>query len=90
MMAVYVDMGCHQYGRMRMCHMMADSPVELHAMADRIGIARRWFQDSQDHPHYDICQSKKRLALSLGAVEVDSHRLVELIREQRARRMSEK
>ena len=42
---VYVDDYNAPYGRMTMCHMMADTLEELHAMADKIGIARKWFQD---------------------------------------------
>lgn len=43
---------------MYMCHMLADTITELHTMADRIGIQRKWFQN-KGIPHYDICQSKK-------------------------------
>lgn len=43
-MAIYVDDMKAGYGRMVMCHMLADSEDELHAMADRIGVARRWHQ----------------------------------------------
>jgi hypothetical protein len=27
-----------------MCHMIADSVKKLYAMADKIGVARKWFQ----------------------------------------------
>ena len=45
---------------MKMCHMLADTLDELHAMADRIGVARRHFQTDSSAPHYDICKSKPR------------------------------
>lgn len=69
-MAVYVD-DMHKYpmgrfGRMKMSHMIADTDDELHAMADRIGIARKWHQGH----HYDIALSKRALAVQCGAVEV--------------------
>ena len=43
-MTVYVDNMQASYGRMKMCHMVADSTDELLAMADRIGVARKWLQ----------------------------------------------
>ena len=65
-MSVYVDDMRAAYGRMVMCHMIGDTPAELHAMADKIGIARRWYQGD----HYDICLSKRALAVSNGAIEL--------------------
>jgi hypothetical protein len=61
--SVYVDDMRARYGRMIMCHMLADTPAELHAMADRIGVARRWFQNKASTPHYDIALSKRALAV---------------------------
>lgn len=74
-MAVYVDDMRAKFGRMVMCHMIADSEPELHIMARKIGIARKWFQDPRtmrgvSHPHYDICLSKKALAVACGAIEI--------------------
>lgn len=43
-MTVYVDDVRHPFRRMVMSHMWADSLDELLAMADRIGVARRWLQ----------------------------------------------
>jgi len=82
-MSVYVDKAIHPYGRMKMCHMLADTQDELHTMAAKIGIQRKWFQNRSAGWHYDICQSKRDLAVKLGAVEVDSRKLIELVRKQR-------
>lgn len=68
-MSVYVDKSAHGFGRMVMCHMIADTPEELADMADRIGVALKWFQANASMPHFDIAQSKKALALEAGAVE---------------------
>ena len=65
-MTVYVDNMRAPFGHMVMCHMIADTEDELHAMADRIGIARRWYQGD----HYDIALSKRELAVAAGAVEI--------------------
>ena len=70
-MTVFVDDMRAGYGRMVMCHMVADSDAELHAMAARIGVARRWWQAPPRHDsHYDIALSKRALAIQHGAVEI--------------------
>lgn len=85
-MAVYVDDMRAQFGRMVMCHMLADTDEELHAMADRIGVARRWHQKAgTPHSHYDIALSKRALAVAAGAVEIDKRGVYELIKARRAR-----
>lgn len=65
-MTVYVDDMRAKFRRMIMCHMIADTEDELHAMAERIGIAVRWHQGD----HYDIALSKRALAVAAGAVEI--------------------
>lgn len=70
-MSVYVDDMQWPFGRMLMCHMIADTSEELHAMADAIGVARKWCQFPGTYKeHYDIAQSKRALAVTLGAVEI--------------------
>lgn len=63
-MAVYVDDMKAPFGRMVMCHMLADTTNELLAMADKIGVARKWIQ----HPgtakeHFDIALKAKTNSL---------------------------
>ena len=82
-MSVYVDEARYRYRRMIMCHMLADTPAELHAMADRIGVARRWYQRHASTPHYDIAKSKRQLALAAGALELGRREVVEVIRRIR-------
>lgn len=83
-MAVFVDDMRAPYGRMIMCHMLADTDEELHAMAARIGVARRWHQKAgTPHSHYDICLSKRAIAVSLGAKEIDRRGVSEIIRRKR-------
>jgi hypothetical protein len=84
-MAVYVDDMAAQYGRMVMFHMVADTDDELHAMADKIGVARRWHQKAGTvHSHYDICKAKRMQAIGHGAVEVDRRGLASIIKSKRA------
>jgi hypothetical protein len=68
---VYVDNMSAGFGRMVMCHMVADSSVELIEMADKIGVARRWIQKAGTrHEHFDICLAKRKLAVANGATEI--------------------
>lgn len=84
-MSVYVDDIRATYGRMRMCHMIADSIEELLAMADRIGVARRWLQKAWTaDQHFDICLAKRRLAVRSGAIEITARDLVRRLRSRRA------
>ncbi|MEX2524475.1 MAG: DUF4031 domain-containing protein [Gammaproteobacteria bacterium] len=83
-MAVYVDNAQIPFRRMKMCHMIADSLDELHRMAERIGLRRRWFQDGGSFPHYDVCLTKRDMAISYGAVPVERRELVRIMRELRA------
>jgi hypothetical protein len=74
-MPVYVDDLRLPFGRMVMCHMFADTEAELHDMAERIGVARKWFQ-TEPHAswnHYDIALSKKALAVQYGAILTDRY-----------------
>ena len=82
-MAVYVDKARHPYRGMIMCHMLADTLDELHAMADQIGIDRRHFQILST-PHYDVCQAKRRLAVQAGAVEIERREVAALIKRWRS------
>lgn len=74
-MSVYVDdmhrLPMGRLGRMKMSHMIADTEDELHAMAARIGVARKWYQGD----HYDIALSKRALAVEAGAIEVTLRQL---------------
>lgn len=84
-MAVYVDNMRASYGRMKMCHMVADSTDELLAMADRIGVARQWLQKAgTPHEHFDIALSKRALAVEAGAKEVSMMDIGRIIRGRRA------
>lgn len=85
-MPVYVDNAQSRYGRMIMCHMLADTTDELLEMADTIGVDRRHFQHDGSTPHFDICKAKRRLAIANGAIEVSRRELVHIIRRLRVER----
>lgn len=67
---------------MVMCHMVADTIEELHEMATALGV-RKWFQDKPNKPHYDICLQRKMQAIKLGAKEVTSKELLNVLKGYR-------
>jgi hypothetical protein len=84
-MTVYVDDNKAPYGRMIMCHMAADSREELLAMADHIGVSRRWLQRAGTYlEHFDICLATRAKAVAAGAVEVTRKELVQMMLRRRA------
>jgi hypothetical protein len=55
-------------------HLQADTPEELHAFAQRLGMRREWFQTRPNRPendHYDLTQLGRKRALELGAIAED-------------------
>jgi hypothetical protein len=85
-MTVYVDdmylipMG--EFRGMKMSHMIADTPDELHAMADAIGLARRHYQGD----HYDVSMSLRRKAIASGAIAITLRELAKMSRKPRAKK----
>jgi hypothetical protein len=68
--------------KLLLSHMVADSLDELHEMAEKIGVQRKWFQ-SGSTPHYDVCQTKRKLAILCGAISVDKRGMVEICKNLR-------
>ncbi len=60
-------------------HLMADSVVELHLFAIKIGLKRFWFQNTK-YPHYDLFRSKIGTAIKAGAKVVSSKELIKIWR----------
>lgn len=82
-MAVYVDGMQAKFGRMVMCHMVADSTEELLEMVDKIGVQRRWIQYAgTGREHFDISLTKKALAIKNGAIEASWHKAAELFQRE--------
>lgn len=78
-MSVYVDSARNKFGRMLMSHMTADTLEELNDIAALVGLKRCWLQ-AQKHPHYDLCQEKRELAIHHGAKVVSSKDIVRIAR----------
>lgn len=85
-MSVYVDDMEAPFGRMIMCHMIADTHRELVEMAERIGVQRKWVQCyGHAKEHFDICKAMRAKAVRLGAVEVTMFGLADIISTRRFR-----
>ena len=98
-MTVYVDnfRAPATVGRIRgrWSHLTADTVEELHAFADRLGHRREWFQARCKHAkcpttdgvcvhfHYDVVDSNRTKAISLGAVPIDIREMGALIAVRR-------
>ena len=85
-MAVYVDdfetIGM-MYRGMKMCHMIADTREELLEMVDKIGVQRKWIQAyGTSREHFDICLTKKKLAIKHGAKEIGMRELAKMTKER--------
>lgn len=63
-------------GRKSYAHMVADSLEELHAFAINIGIKPHFYHRSKTAPHYDITSEQHAVALTNGAVLVDSREVL--------------
>jgi len=66
-------------GRARWAHLSADSPEELIAFADRLGLKRAWFQPGCLY-HYDVVDRLRTEAIRLGAEPVTSRELVRRVK----------
>lgn len=88
-MTVYVDDMYAPFGRMKMCHMIADTRAELDAMADTIGVARKWIQKAGTYEeHYDVAMGARKKAVKAGAIEITTDKLVWTLVSRRNRVVS--
>lgn len=85
---IYVD-GFRQLARVGRCrparwsHLLADDRDELHDFAAHLGLKREWFQDHPVRWHYDVTDTARRHAITLGAVEVTAREVASLLQARR-------
>lgn len=81
---VYIDNFNAPFGRMTMCHLIADTTEELLDMVDKIGVQRKWIQYPNTYnEHFDICLGKKKKAIELGAKEITSREYAEFCNKRK-------
>lgn len=67
-----------------MSHMMADSTDELLAMADRIGLNRKWLQrGGTSREHFDVSKAYRLRAIAAGALPVSPEEIVDRMSRRR-------
>ena len=78
---LYVDDARNPFGRMIMCHMMADDTDELLRAADWLGLRREWLQKAgTEYEHFDVSLSmRKRAVCELRARQMTGREMVRQI-----------
>jgi hypothetical protein len=74
---VYID----NKGKMGWSHLIADSILELHDFANKIGLKYVWFQSKPKKPHYDIKGMMRKRAIENGAKIVSSKEIIKVLKE---------
>ena len=76
---VYVDDMKAGFRNMIMCHLFADSDEELMDFAKRLGLKPAW----KHNDHFDISQSKRKLAVEIGAKEITQREMAIMVGKKR-------
>lgn len=92
-MSVFVDdmyrSPLGRYGRLRMSHMIADTTDELMAMADRIGLDRRYIQKpGTSFEHFDVGMGLRAKAIKEGAIAITMRELAAKCRARQSAKAS--
>lgn len=75
---VYVDNMNVKNGDWIQCNMVADTDDELLVLGEKCGLRKEWVKSGmyRDRLHFEVAQSKKKLAIKQGAKEIS---MVELM-----------
>ncbi len=86
MTMVYVDDAIWHWHGLRWCHLLADTPDELHRFASLLGLHRSSYQGppKTSTPHYDITGFERSRAVALGARVCSRAEIVAVARLARA------
>lgn len=93
-MSVYVDSMCNclknkNWPYNMCCHLIADSVDELLIFAERLGLKKVWFQNT-DIPHFDLTVNMRKKAIKQGAFPISVKEFIKKIRKIRSKTMVEK
>ncbi len=84
---IYVDdmykLPLGKFNRMKMSHLIADTTEELLTMVDKIDVNRKWVQyERTPQEHFDICMTKRKMAIENGAKEITVRQCAEFTRNR--------
>lgn len=70
------------------CHIIADTEKELVEFAINIGLKKEWLQKGTKRkpytiPHFDLTRSKRKVAIQLGAIEINMKEMARRIKKHR-------
>lgn len=67
------------------CHMFSrgHDQAELHRMAEKVGLERRYFQDREGFPHYDLTPRRRVAVILKGAKAMSSAEFKDWLRRMR-------
>ena len=83
-MPLYVDHARLPYRRMLMSHLLADTSEEIKQAEKLLGLPANSVQYlGTPKEHLDVSESKRVIAVKMGAIEVTSKYLILIIREKR-------
>lgn len=83
-MTVYVDSEFTEFRNMKMSHMIADTEEELREFALKLKLNLSWWQKKGTYKsHFDVSISKRKEAISLGAVVIDREELVRILNNKK-------
>ena len=70
-----------KYGKS--CDLYADTLEELHLFAIKLQLKREWFHDHKSLPHYDLNDTKRKLAVDKGAVEHTHRQMIKMLKRMK-------
>lgn len=76
---IYVDNLGISWKGMTMYHLFAipHNNKELIEFGEKLGLKKEWLQTKNARfPHFDVCKSKRKQAISLGAMSVSAREMV--------------
>lgn len=79
---IYIDGFFYPWRSMKMSHLIGTDEKELIEFGKKIGLEKKWLQRGS-LLHFDVCKSKRVLAIKNGAVPIKYNEIKDLILNRR-------